>query len=179
MGNALHDIVTPLFHRLALQHTTMYCNTLQHTADALQRKRPTRHRDPPLQTHCEILQHTAITLHTHELHDIVTPLFHRLTLRHTATHCNILQTHCNTDALDIIVNEVTLQRWCPWDPFHMSSCCSVLQCVAVCCSVLQCVAVCHVTEMMSLRSISHEFVLQCVAVCCSVLHFVTLQRWCP
>jgi len=179
MGNALHDIVTPLFHRLALQHTTMYCNTLQHTADALQRKRPTRHRDPPLQTHCEILQHTAITLHTHELHDIVTPLFHRLTLRHTATHCNILQTHCNTDALDNIVNEVTLQRWCPWDPFHMSSCCSVLQCVAVCCSVLQCVAVCHVTEMMSLRSISHEFVLQCVAVCCSVLHFVTLQRWCP
>jgi len=38
-----------------------------------------------------------------------------------------------------------------------STCCSVLQCVAVCCSVLQCVAVCC-------------SVLQCVAVCCSVLH---------
>jgi len=40
-----------------------------------------------------------------------------------------------------------------------STCCSVLQCVAVCCSVMQCD-----TELRSRLN-----VLQCIAVCCSVL----------
>jgi len=44
-----------------------------------------------------------------------------------------------------------------------STCCGVLQCVAVCCSVLQGVAVCCST-------LHHK--LQCVAVYCSVLQYV-------
>jgi len=73
-------------------------------------------RSCPSTTHCNILQHTAMTCNT--LQHIAT---HCSTLQHTTIDCSALQctaTHCNT-----------LQ--------HTAAHCSTLQCSATHCNVLQ------------------------------------------
>jgi len=65
-----------------------------------------------------------------------------------------------------------LQRW------GMSTCCSVLQCVAVRYSVLHCVrGRCLETTCRYCADVTYVNMLQCVAVCCSVLQCVAVFVW--
>jgi len=58
-------------------------------------------------------------------------------LQCAAVCVTVCAAHFNTEHIDIAPrNQGKRNSW------HISVCCSVLQCVAVCCSVLQCVAVC-------------------------------------
>jgi len=93
------------------QHTATHINTLQHT---------TTHRNT-LQhtaTHCNTLQHTAT---------------HCNTLQHThATHCNIVQTHCNTLAATV---GVRTRRCCLNTLQHTATHCNTLQRAATHCNI--------------------------------------------
>jgi len=112
-----------------------------------------------------VMSRTKELCHTWMSHVSLTPLVHKsrdlfpwlIRVRHMTHSRAAWLSHMN-ESCHMWMSHVT----CAWVMSHVtwikishSTCCSVLQSVAVFCSVLQCVAVCC-SE------------LQCVAVCCSV-----------
>jgi len=112
---------------MALQHSAINCNTLQHNHEGRSQHHvincnTMQHTATP----CNTLQHTAT--HCNTLQRTAT---HCNTLQHTATHCNTLQhtaTHCNT-----LQHTATHRN----TPQHTTTHCNTLYHTATHCNTLQ------------------------------------------